>query len=140
MEPDWFKEEILAKVFVAGGLEIEWQGIVARVRNVLYDPDDKYDEPTFGVDAGEFWSTVGGVTGRILRDHGRAIRLLRVAEQHAEVTGGKFRAYVGLALQYREIGDLPSYNDYLQKMCSVARAYQYDMINEFKATPAKAGV
>jgi len=118
LEPDWFRSVILDKVLTEEGSAIEWEGLLARIRNSLFDPGDKYDEPAFGVDGSEFWATLGGVTGRILLDHENAIRFLQIAEHH----GGKFRAYVGLTLQYKKIGDLANYKHYLHEMRTVARA------------------
>ena len=40
---------VLANLFAADGTEIKWEGLVAKIRNELYVPRDKYDEPSFGV-------------------------------------------------------------------------------------------
>jgi hypothetical protein len=132
LEPDWFEDEVLSRLFDADGQTVPWDSVVNRIRNVLYDPHDKYDEPTFGIDEGEFWSTIGGLTGRTLQDHKTAVRLLRIAEQHGEVSGGRFRAYVGLAREYKEIGDTPSYEHYLSQARTAARAHQETVITELE--------
>jgi tetratricopeptide (TPR) repeat protein len=132
LEPNWFQTTLLDNVMDKDGLNIEWEQIIVKIRDVIYDPHDKYDEPGFGVDSGEFWATLGGVTGRILRDHGKAIRLLRIAEHHAEVSSGKFRAYLGLALQYKEIGDAASHKVYIGNMQTVARAHQKQIVDELE--------
>lgn len=132
LEPDWFREQILKNLFNTDGTGITWGEILKRVRNILYNPQDKNDDPSFGVDEGEFWNTVGGLTGRTLKDHATAIRLLQIAERHSEVSGGRFRAFVGLARQYKEIGDLPNYKHYLNSARTVARSHQQSVIAELE--------
>jgi tetratricopeptide (TPR) repeat protein len=132
LEPDWFSEQVLKNLFDTDGRGITWGEILTRVRNILYDPKDKYDEPSFGVDEGEFWNTVGGVTGRTLKDHDTAIRLLQIAERHSEVSGGRFRAFVGLARQYKEIGDVSKYKHYLNSARTVGRSHQQSVIAELE--------
>jgi hypothetical protein len=110
--------------------KIEWEQVLKKIRNAICDPQDKYDEPSFGVDGGEFWATLGGVTGRL--DHEKAIRIFRIAAQHAEVSGSKFRAYLGLALQYKQIGDVSNYKRYLRELRTVGRAHQKFILDQLE--------
>jgi hypothetical protein len=137
LEPNWFREELLDEILE--NWTINWMNLIRRVRDAIYKPDDKYDEPGFGVEGGEFWSTVGGVTGRILGDHDKAIRLLHIAENHLEVSGGKFRAYVALARQYKAVGDDFKYKHYLKAMRGVARAHHrviFEQLENLVPTPS----
>lgn len=132
LDSDWFSEQVLKNLFDPDGTGIAWGEILTRVRNVLYNLEDKYDEPSFGVDQGEFWNTVGGDAGRTLRDHKTAIRLLHIAERHSDVSGGRFRAFVGLARQYKEIGELSEYKHYLNSARTVGRSHQESVIAELE--------
>jgi hypothetical protein len=132
LEPAWFEEEVISRLFDGEDHTVPWEDILTRVRNVLYVPRNKSDEPAFGIDEGEFWSMIGGLVSRILHDHQKSIRLLRIAEQHAEVSGGRFRSYIGLARQYKEIDDQASYKHYLNQARTVGRAHQASVITELE--------
>jgi hypothetical protein len=133
LEPDWFRREVLRKLFDAPGAGITWTTVLQRVRNILYAIQEKDDEPSFGIEEGEFWNTVGTITGRTLKDHATAVRLFQIAERHSEVSGGRFRAVVGLTREYSDLNDRPNYERYLNIATSLAKAYQQDIIGELRA-------
>jgi hypothetical protein len=132
LEPEWFKRRILNTIISETGASVAWREVLKSTRNVLYDPKDKHDEPSFGIDEGEFWNTLGGITGRVLGDHTNAIHLLKIAENHAQVSGGRFRAFVGLARQYQLIGDVPNFEHYLDAARTIARAHQLVVIADLE--------
>tara|TARA_R110001592_G_scaffold4750_2_gene26595 strand:- start:183 stop:1901 length:1719 start_codon:yes stop_codon:yes gene_type:complete len=133
LEPEWFKNFVVEAALPDGSTIVPWEDLFSRIRNALYNPEDKYDEPTFGLAEAEFWNTIGIVTGATLKDHTKAIRLLGIAEKHSQVSSGRFRAFVSLAREHKASGDLSNYKRYLNAAKTVARAHHYPAITEIES-------
>jgi hypothetical protein len=103
------------------------------VKNIFITQEDGGDEPSFGIEEGEFWNTLATLAGRTLNDHTRAIRLFEIAERHAQVTRGRFRAFVGLTREYKDINDEANYRRCLATATGQAKAYQHHIIEELRA-------
>jgi len=137
VEPDWFRNAILDTLLQSSDLEIEWVNVLKYVRQLFSDIQDPNGEETFGVDEGEFWNTLGSIAGYVLGEHTIAIRFLGIADKHAQLTGGRFRALVMLAQESLSIGNRAEYRRYLDAAKARARAHQIQIISQLEKNGKK---
>jgi tetratricopeptide (TPR) repeat protein len=135
-DPAWFKEKLLSQLFAGGRSIEEWPEVLELIRRSIIISDT---EPGFGIDDGEFWCSIASTAVEALNDHEMAIELYRVANNHAEITGGKFRARLGLAASYLALGDIGNSNFFLGEAREVARSQHAPFVRALRQRQSSAG-
>lgn len=125
----WFEEALLARIFAGDEMQIDWLTILAAVQSVVVGPVSDSDTG-FGIDEAEFWNSIAETTERTLGLVEKARKVFNIAERHAEVTGGVFRAALGLARLSLLAGDQADFSHYMDRARSSARSHQALIVDE----------